>query len=447
MIDIIISLGILLAIIAISLVVLYIVLKLNHKSNEKKMDEIIKQSNDALLSNYAGDKRTEESLTSIKAQIPVTAESINKLKQNTSKLSSEVSSLHDHLTSYSVYTNNITQEFQKKIDDLPFEKQRQEIDEIKKKIEQNSIIINNLLHQNATQDVNIRRLQKDVTTKMKENQELMGMYMTINSNYVKRGDIIDKYTLKKDFINFKDNMLRSIKLLQNTLSSNMGEYTTTLEYNIVQDDINAVLALLGKLAQRLLYINETFATSGDLSKILAENNSLAKQIDGLETEVNALVDLVATLPVKYVSKQEAITLLQQTSILNYAMIKFLSNNTINIDGTLSILPQGTNPQHRFHMIDASSTWASRFQNNNVFTDIADGDGRGVKILTNNEEATKFALQVNNGSSVVMQVNNNGNTTFGSQANANKITATNELCIGGACITQNDIRKVHYLQYR
>lgn len=446
MISLIISIGILLAILIISFVVLYIVLKMNHKANQIKLDDIVKQSNDAMLSNFAGDKRVEKSLVVLDEQIPEITRKVNELNQKTSGVQNHIDTIHIDIKKYTDYTDTVTQEFQREIDNLPFEKQRQELENIKQQIEKNSIIITNLLHQNATQDVNIRKLQQDIVNKIKENQSLMTMYRTISANYVKKADI-DQFTFKRDFDVFKVNMIRSIKLLQNTLTSNMGKYTTSLEYNIVQDDINAVLALLGKLAQRILFINETFATSGDLSKILAENNSLAKQVDSLESEVNALVDLVATIPVTYVSKQEAITLLQETSILNYAMIKFLSNNTINIDGTLSILPPGTAPQHRFHMIDSSSRWASSFENNNVYTYMADGDGRGLRVVTNNEDQNKFGLQVNNGSMILMQVNNNGDTQFGSQANANVIKATNELCIGGACITKSDIRKIHYLQYR
>jgi hypothetical protein len=427
-----------------ALVILYISMSYTHKQNIQKLNEVVDKSNKVTLSNYAGDKKTTDNLHDIKNNMTTVYGEVNTLWTKSLDLNKGIDDLDKSMAQYKKYANTTTDEYNKQISSLPFDSQRKEIDRIEKVVQENDTSISNIRFSNAGQNVTLGTLERDLKTKNTDYQGIDNVLRKVSSDYVKSADTT-QYLTRFDFEkNFKEGTLRAIKELGITLNRITSKYASNLEFDIVKKDIEAALKILTKLDDRIKFINDNYASKKDLSQILTSNGALATELDKVQADVITLTDLVQAIPSRYVNQADAISVLQNASILNYAMIQFINANTININGSFAI---GTpSPQTRFHINDNTSQWSARIQNRNVNTYIGHADGFGMMVQTDNRDPNKYALQVNNGSSVIMQTNNDGNTTFGNTAQANVINARDRICIGAACIDQSDLRKIQYLQY-
>lgn len=427
----------------IALIILYVVMSVTHKQNEKKLNEIVDKSNKVTISNFAGDKRSKDNIKQIEKNIGVVSDEISKLYSNSIELNNTIYDMDDSFNQYKEYANNVTDEYKKQIASLPFDEQRKQIDRIEKVIQENDTKIGNVRYDNAGQNITLTKLSNDLQFRNKEYTTINNVYGKISGDYVKKTDL-GSYSRSADFASFRDGTKDSIKKLENSLKTITSKYVTNLEYDIVNSDIENALKLLKRVDERFTFINNNYASNTDLAQILTANGSLASSLEQLRVDVQALTDLVQAIPSTYVNQADAISVLQNAAILNYSMIQFVNATTININGTFSI---GTNtPQSRFHLQDNLSLWSARVQNRNVNTYIGHGDGYGMLVKTDNKDPNKYALQVHNGNTVIMQTNNDGNTTFGNTASANTINARDRLCIGNACIDQTALKRIQYLQY-
>lgn len=427
----------------IALIILYIVLSFTHKQNEKKLYEVVDKTNKVAISNFAGDKRSKDNIKHIEKTIGVVSDEISRLYSSSIELNDTIVGLEEDFNKYAAYANQVNDEYKKQIERLPFDQQRKEIDRIEKVIQENDTKIGNIRYDNAGQNITLTKLGNDLQLRNNDYRSTNNLYNKINGDYVKKTDL-NNFSRSSDFVSFKEGTARAIKELENSLKTITSKYVTNLEYDIVNSDIENALKLLKRVDERFTFINNNYASNTDLAQILTANGSLASSLEQLRVDVQALTDLVQAIPTTYVNQADAISVLQNAAILNYSMIQFVNATTININGTFSI---GTStPQSRFHLQDNLSLWSARVQNRNVNTYIGHGDGYGMLVKTDNKDPNKYALQVHNGNTVIMQTNNDGNTVFGNTATANTINARDKLCIGNACIDQTDLKRIQYLQY-
>lgn len=427
----------------IALIILYIVMTFTHKRNEKKLHEIVEKTNKVAISNFAGDKRSKDNIKHIDKNIGVVSDEISKLYSSSIELNDTILNMEDDFQKYVTYANNVTDEYKKQIQRLPFDEQRKQIDRIEKVIQENDTKIGNVRYDNAGQNITLTKLSNDIQLRNNDFRTINNVYGKIASDYVKKTDLND-FSKASDFVTFKEGTVRAIKELDQSLKTITSKYVTNLEYDIVRSDIENALKLLKRVDERFTFINNNYASNTDLAQILTANGSLSSSLEQLRVDVQALTDLVQSIPATYVNQADAISVLQNSAILNYSMIQFVNATTININGTFSI---GTStPQSRFHLQDNLSLWSARVQNRNVNTYIGHGDGYGMLVHTDNKDPNKYALQVHNGNTVLMQTNNDGNTVFGNTATANTINARDRLCIGSACIDQTALKRIQYLQY-
>lgn len=427
-----------------ALVILYISLQYTHQKNAQRLADVVLKSNNVTISNYAGDQKSHQNIKDVQTNMQIVSGEVTNLWNNSLKLNNSINDLQTKLGDYKKESALVTAEYRKQISDMPFDFQRQEIDRIEKVVQENETNISNVRFANAGQNVTLGYLERDIKTKTNDYMIADNTLRKISADYVKQNDT-NQYLRKYDFEKtFKESTLRSIKELELQLTRITSKYASNLEFEIVKKDIEEALKILSRLDERIKFINDNYASKKDLAKILTSNGTLAAQLDKVQSDVITLTDLVQAIPSRYVNQADAISLLQNANILNYAMIQFINQNTLNINGTFSI---GTStPQTRFHLYDNTSQWSARIQNKDVNTYIGHGDGYGMMVQTDNRDPNKYAMQVTNGSTILMQTNNDGNTTFGNVATANTINSRDRICIGNACIDQNDIKKIQYLQY-
>lgn len=242
--------------------------------------------------------------------------------------------------------------------------------------------------------------------------------------------------------------MQDINSKKNTHDAKYAERTTIFPYvrmynqsildidenNRALRDVEKTMITKNDLKNYKLTASTTVPDAGTLARI-------AREKDACRNVRNEAKNIV--LP-QYVPWSVYNPVADKLSALSYPMFEFLPGKEgINVKGSVGV-GNAADPKSENKLLvrENANGWGAIFESGKSKVQISNGDGNGVQVSTENRDGSKYGLQVNNGTNMLLYVGNDENVNLQERLELTGSIKTNsKLCVNNTCIEYGDLTKV------